>query len=282
MTIPFAIEDITSLMPMPVSSVRMAEMVADPASTVRQFARVIELDQALTANVLRWANSAASHPATKITTVRKAVIRLGAANVLKLTVGQHLLAAFGSGTPGRELTENELWRHGVAAAMCAEQLEAVARRRIPGMAFTAALMHDVGKLLLGRRVGYDALAELVASVQGARQVSALEAEREVLGTDHAEVGGAMARYWEFPEPLIAAIEQHHLRNENGDVLLDTVIVSDYIAKLIPGGNGAGEAVMTEDVQTAITRLGMQPGVIPTLQERITGEINRSESLWKVA
>jgi len=278
MTGPFDLSEITHLMPMPVSSVRLAEMVSDPNSTIKEFVRVVELDQALTADILRWANSAASHPASKITTVKKAVVRLGAANILKLTMGQHLLTSFGTSTPGGELTENELWRHGVAAALCSEALEYYLGRPMPGTAFTAALMHDVGKLLLGRRVGYDALQELVAAAVKEKQLTSIEAERDVLQTDHAEIGGAIARYWHFPDSLTLAIENHHRDNEAGEVLLDVVIVSDEVVNRLDTPTEG--ATPSERLLTSLRRLGFPLRQLQPLQEKVREEIGRSEALWK--
>lgn len=281
MTVPIDLNEITTLMPMPVSNVRLAEMVSEPSSTIKDFARVIELDQALTANVLRWANSSASHPAEKITTVRRAVVRLGAANILKLTMGQHVLASFGNWTPGGDLAENELWRHGVAAAMCAEQLGEMTSAPIPGIAFTAALLHDVGKLLLGRKVGYGTLTDLIASVQKESALSSLEAEREILKTDHAETGAAMARKWHFPDALVSAIENHHAPNEKGDLLLDVIIIANGVAKIIRAESGAGDMQNAEALSASLRRLGLNEEKFALLGPKIAQEIGRSESLWRV-
>lgn len=278
MTVSFHPEDIENLLPMPVSSVRLAEMVADPKSTIKEFSRVIELDQALTANVLRWANSAYSQPETPVTTVRRAVVRIGTANVLKLAVGQHLLASFLPSNAGKDLAENELWRHGVAAALVAEGLEAFHPKAVPGLSFTAALMHDVGKLLLGRRLGYSALQDILRSIMQEKNITYVEAERDFMQTDHAEVGAAMARHWQFPDELVAAIGNHHTSEAKSDPLLDVVMLANATAKILDGDR-SGSAFL-EPLAPQIQRLHLTPDKIETLIARVRKSISDSASLWE--
>ncbi len=275
MPLTFELTEIENLMPMPISSVRLAEIVAEPDSTVLEFTRVIELDQALTVNVLHWANSPYSAPQTRINTVRDAVVRLGTANILKLAVGQHLLAAFSPSLSKTDFGENELWRHSVASGLAAESLHQAAKVQIPGLAFTAALIHDVGKLIISRRLGYDTFQEIIRGISEEKKMDVLAAEREVLQTDHAEIGGAMARHWKFSGELIAAIEKHHCLDVEQGVLLDTVIVSDVLAHNLDR-NCQDELL---EISRHLQRLQISAGQLGTLADSIRREMNKSESLW---
>jgi putative nucleotidyltransferase with HDIG domain len=270
--------DIENLMPMPISSVRLAEMVSDPASTIREFTRVIELDQALTVDVLHWANYSFSAPDKEIATVRDAVVRLGTANILKLAVGQHLLAAFSPSLSKTDYGENELWRHSVAAALAAENLAVVSEVPIPGMAFTAALIHDVGKLILCRRLGYDTIHEVIQSIIEEKQVTYIEAEQTFLGTDHAQIGGAMARHWHFSDDLIAAIENHHRLDIEHGILLDAIIVSDSLAHCV-------DRELPHEykrILAHLSRLKVSDHTLVHLSEKIRQEMNNAESLWNTS
>ena len=80
-------------------------------------------------------------------------------------------------------------------------------------------MHDIGKLLLGRHVGQEKVDEIRNTVHQ-ENLTFIEGEQKLLGTDHAEVGGAIARHWSLPEPLVAAIELHHNPDQQPDALLD--------------------------------------------------------------
>jgi putative nucleotidyltransferase with HDIG domain len=274
----FDLNEITSLMPMPISSVRLAEMVSDPASTIEQFTRVIELDQALTVDVLRWANSSFSAADAPINTVRDAVVRLGTANILKLAVGQHLLAAFSPSLSQTDYGENELWRHSVAAAMAVEGLCEISPVPIPSLAFTAALIHDVGKLILSRRLGYESLQEMIREISREKKLSGVEAERSFLQTDHAEIGGAIVRHWKFSEEMAAAIENHHCFDKNTGVLLDTIIVSDALAHSLDNP-APGE---WERIAPQLQRLKIAGENPENILEKIRRKMSMSESLWNTA
>ncbi len=269
-------KDVESLMPMPISSVRLAEMVSDPESTIKGFSRVIELDQALTLNVLKWANSSFSSPGSKIETVRDAVVRLGTANILKLAVGQHLLASFSSNLTKTELGENELWRHSVAAALAIENIGHFSNVKIPGVAFTAALVHDVGKLILCRRIGYDAFYEIIHGIVIEKGVADIEAERIFFRTDHAEVGGAVARHWGFSEDIITSIELHHSYEIENGILLDLVVISDIAAHGIDM-NYKGNL---EKCKKRIDRLNVSIEQFNALVDIVRDGINKSELLWQ--
>jgi hypothetical protein len=90
-----------------------------------------------------------------------------------------------------------------------------------------------------------------------KQITFVEAEREVLGCDHAEVGGAMARKWGFPKEIITAIEQHHQVQEGGNgIILDAVMLSNYAAKSLGIGLGAEGLNMPMDFAGSCKRLGI--------------------------
>jgi putative nucleotidyltransferase with HDIG domain len=229
--------------------------------------------------VLRWANSAYSQPETPVTSVKRAVVRIGTANILKLAVGQHLLASFMPSNAGKDLAENELWRHGVAAALVAEGLEEYHPKAVPGLSFTAALLHDIGKLLTGRRLGYSALQEILRSIVAQKNISSVEAEREFMQTDHAEVGAAMARHWQFPEELVSAIEKHHQADAESDPVLDVVKLADTISKSVDAADGMMPdlAFLAPQVQ----RLRLTPAKVKDLLLKVKVSISNSDSLWQM-
>ena len=106
------------------------------------------------------------------------------------------------------LAEGELWEHSVAAALTVESLGARLRRKLPVESFPAALLHDVGKLVMARFLEPSHLASLRAAEEHGR-LSERDAELEILGVDHAELGAVVAQYWSLPEALVHAIQFHH-------------------------------------------------------------------------
>ncbi len=269
--------EIDALAPLPASLTRLAAVVANPESSANDVAGVIELDQALTANTIRLANSAWSGSSKRIETVRDAVLRLGAGRILELAVGERVAGVMSRACPGYELGEYELWRHSVAAALATEHLGQFARQRVPAVAFTAALLHDIGKLLLARHLDGGTVARIreTAATGG---MTYLEAERLVLGTDHAEVGGAVARYWEFPPEIITAIERHHDPDAEPGPVLDAVHIANAVAKLNGIGLGCEQMNMTASSEAA-GRLGLSSSGLESLCATVMDELTRKEELW---
>lgn len=272
------LEEIAELTPMSSSISRLAGMVSDPDVSAADIAGVIEFDQALTVNLLRMANSAWSGSRSEITTVRAAVVRLGASRILELAVGGAVSKVMSAPCEGYELSERELWRHSVAAALAAEHLGQFVTRPVPGASFTAALVHDIGKLVLGRHLEQGLLKEIlrVCEEDG---IPYVEGERRVLATDHAEVGGAIARHWEFPDELVRAIAGHHDPDVHPEPVLDAVHIANAVAKLI--GVGLGSEQMNMNASTdASRRLGLSESRLESLCATVATELDKTEELWE--
>jgi len=238
-----------NLDPLPVSAARLAGLVADPDSNLASITEVINLDPSLTGRVLRAANSARSAARSSITTVSDAVIRLGRGTILSIVVGSAARKHLQCSVPAYGLSENALWKHSVAAAITAEVMGPIGRVSVPPEAFTAALLHDLGKLVLGRFLDAHTLALLeAAQSQG---LNSLEAEREILQVNHAELGGLIAQKWGLPDSIVQGISYHHRPEESGLKICDIVCVANDIA-VITGLADIPTPVVAED-HTAVYR-----------------------------
>ncbi|MFH1999591.1 MAG: HDOD domain-containing protein [Planctomycetota bacterium] len=268
--------EIDTLTPMPVSVVQLARMAGDPHMHVSDLAQVIEYDEALTANLLRLANSTWFIGMEPIMTVKEAVVRMGTAQILKMVVGRHLAGPMSTAIPGYDLAEHEHWRHSVAAALAAEHLSSLLFKPMPGLAFTVSLMHDIGKLILGRRLGSDIVSQIHRAVKE-EQISFVEAERLIMGTNHAEMGAEIARYWKFPEPMINAIELHHDPDVQPDALIDLVHIGNIVARLMGVGLGC-EELHLKTSQQAPKRLGVSPANLEQVCAKVLLELDRADEL----
>lgn len=249
--------------PLPASATRLAELVEDPDAGAAEIAEVIAFDQALTMKMLRAANSAASASALPVTSVHEAVARMGAAQVVAFAIASHTRALLSKAVPGYGLSENQLWRHSVLSALAAESLPRACRVSVPPDAFTAALLHDIGKLVLNRFLT-PPIVELMRRAQLEGQLSPFEAEVEVIQVHHAEVGGLVAQHWELPERIVKAIQYHHEPDQGDDGLCDIVYVANAAANQIepplPGANPAGQS-LDPDV---VVRLGLGENALEDL------------------
>jgi putative nucleotidyltransferase with HDIG domain len=271
-------EEFRKLAPMPASVTRLAQVTCDPAASVTDIAAVIEFDQALAANSLRLANSAWAGARRKIETVKDAVMMLGVSQILALVIGGRVSKAMKLPCKGYDLAERELWRHSVAAALASEKMKAVASKPVPGAAFTASLLHDIGKLVLSRHIDPATAAEIRTLAAG-KALPYYQAEREVLGTDHAVVGGGVAREWKFPASLVNAIERHHDPDAAPDPILDAVHISNAVAKLIGVGLGSEEMNMTVSSQ-ASARMGISPLGLELLCAEVADGLEAADNAWR--
>ena len=199
-------ERIIGLSALPTIVTQLIALVGDPRSSARQVARLISTDQALTAKILRVANSAFYGFPRKIATVQLAIVVLGFNAVKNLALSVTVLKRFSSGTDHRLFDRQRFWQHAIGCGVAARVL---ARRfgGHEGEAFVAGILHDIGKLIL-IEYAHDEFAEALELAER-DGIAIAEAEETVLGVTHAEVGGWLAERWNLPEPLAQSISCHH-------------------------------------------------------------------------
>lgn len=221
------IESANGLAPLPASTVRLVEMVGSADCNLGEVAELISFDAALTASVLRGANSAATAGAAPISTVHEAVMRLGSARVLALAVASGARAFLDRKLDAYGLDEGALWRHSVAAAVAAEVLPSYCTVELPPDVFTAAILHDVGKLVMSRFLDAESLA-FIRRAQEVDHLPRLDAEALILGVDHAELGGLVAQHWSLPPRVVRGIIHHHRPELGNDVVCDATYVANIV------------------------------------------------------
>ena len=165
---------------MPGAAVKLLALIDDPDMNVSQIEAILRHDAGLTANVLKLANSAYFGIPGKVGSVRQAVLILGIKRLIQMVIASCVSAIMAKPVPGYDLPAGELWRHSLAVSVAAEGL--VKELDVSGTEefFTAALLHDVGKLVLGNFVqdGFDQI-EMALD----QDVSFETAENMVLGTN---------------------------------------------------------------------------------------------------
>jgi HD-like signal output (HDOD) protein len=206
---------------------RLASLVASDDYDAGDVVEVVAFDPALTAQILRAANSAASGSAKLVSTVHDAVVRLGGGTVLALATSGAVRTGL---KQHRDPTRDgfDMWRHAVAAALASELVRNATSLYVPASAMTAALLHDVGKLVLAKVLSPHVL-QLIAQVAEAEHLTPLDAEKAVLMTDHAALGAIAAEAWSLPEPIIEAVLLHHTPWEATTPLATVVCLADGLA-----------------------------------------------------
>jgi len=182
------------------------DIMKNPDYSMADLVTVIEYDQAITANILKMCNSAYFGVQRKVSNVRDAVVYLGQSNITRIVTAAGV-TRFYRDVEGYRLTAKMLWEHSVAVALMSKILADRVYSREDPMLFTAGLVHDMGKIILGEFV-FDSMQEIMNLVANHRY-SFLEAEEEIIGINHAEIGGRVASNWNFPKEIIDSITYHH-------------------------------------------------------------------------
>lgn len=221
--------------PLPASVSRLLELSSDPDAGLADVADVIRYDPVLSVDVLRRANSALSSARYQITEVNDAVARLGSSEVLIMGMKRAMQGRMSAAIPGYGLSANELWLHALAAAVGAEMIAHQSPIRIPSIASTAALLHDVGKLVIAESLAPSVIEFMVATATETDR-PLHDVEREILGVDHAEIGGVVLRDWGFPLSAQIAVTRHHDASDESDTLTFAVAAANAIADALPDPN----------------------------------------------
>ena len=216
---------------------------------------MIASDQALAAKTLRLANSSFYGMPGQITSISDATTVLGVRTLRNVASAALLTGHFASACSALDF--QAFWRHALGTALCSAAV-ARATKVDEGMAFTLGLLHDIGRLALASAFA-PAFADVLAYEQ-AHDCPSLEAERAVLGIDHAGVGALITRHWNFSDFLVVAVAAHHEpppRDGQGASWCDLLHVSDNIAHALDLSNLDGDAVPLLSMP-AWLRVGLAP------------------------
>lgn len=198
------VEDIP---PLSASTIQVMHMAEDPACSVKAISAAISSDVALTSRVLKLANSAYYGMPRSVSTVREAVLILGTRTVRDLSIAASAMDTLQMDSSGYGLPMGALWRHSVTVAVASQVAADRVRGVRPEEAFVAGLLHDIGKVVL--HVYVAAQFQAILALIDLDGMQFCEAEKFVLGFDHAEVGTKIAENWNLPAPLCEAIGCHH-------------------------------------------------------------------------
>lgn len=224
------------LPPMPQVAQKARKVLADPNSSFSDLAKIIETDQGIVTRILKIANSPYYGRSGHVSSVHHASAVLGAKTLMELLNLACSSEILGKNLDGYDLAAGDLWTHSLAVASGSQ---IIARRVQPGLeqdAFSAGLIHDVGKLILDpyileRKEEFQSFVNL-------ENESFLSAEKRVLGFDHAELASEVCENWQIPKHIALSIRHHHdPSSSDKDMLSYVVHMADAIA--IMSGIGAG-------------------------------------------
>lgn len=191
----------------PATIQKVIDLLHDDDYRIADVVKVIGYDPAIAANILKISNSAYFGVRQKIRTIHDAVVYLGQQQLIRAVQTAGISKFYQKGGRGYVARTADLWEHAVAVAIMSQILSRRIRNQEDPSLYTAALLHDIGKIILGEYVqqSFDQITRRVNEAG----CSFLEAEEEVLGINHAQVGGWIASHWHFPTEIKEAIAHHH-------------------------------------------------------------------------
>jgi len=212
---------------------RLMEALSDENVGIRELARIIESDQALTAKVLSLANSAYYGFSQQITTVERAAVLIGFQELQMMALGAGLSDVFDVSKAPPGFDGESLWLHCFAVSWLARELALVSDYPVPAEAMMAGLLHDLGKLALATHLADEFAKVLELEAQGLSYAQA-EAKAKLY---HTQVGYWLAKHWELPEIYLEAIRHHHSPSPNLPYYQTTYLVylADRVAKSLGFG-----------------------------------------------
>lgn len=261
---------------MPRAITELQRLLTSPDTTVDQVVRVIKTDPTLSTNILRLANSAAFGLSRKVVDIPHAVTLMGFKVLGNLASTAAFAKMLPAELPGYRLTASQFLRHSYAVGVLSESL--AVELHMPGGPpyYTAGLLHDIGKLVLGAFIASH--SDVLCTILESQQLAFVDAERQILGVDHTQAAAWVGEHWNLPADLVSAAQLHH-QPDGAPIaiqpMVDLVSVADASAHCLGFGADLGELARRVD-KGAFARLSLSSALLEKVTssalERLTQEL----------
>jgi HD-like signal output (HDOD) protein len=263
---------------MPAPVMRIMNYLSKPDADLNVLASLIEYDPGLTVNVLRMANSSFfGGGGGQVASVRDALFRLGTKRVVQMVIASGVAPAASAAVAGYGLEKGDLLKHSIAVGVAAELAAKELGIKAPDHTFTAGLLSNFGKLVMGGFLELD--PGPILEMAGKEGITFEEAERKLLGIDHAELGGILLTFWELPENIVDCVRWRLEPSAapKPDVAIDLIHVGHVLATMAGIGQGV-DGMCYEICEEAFLRLGMTPEAMIAIMEKLVDSMEEIESI----
>ncbi|MFP4379774.1 MAG: HDOD domain-containing protein [Candidatus Sumerlaeia bacterium] len=260
-----------SLASLPAVYQELMEVVNHPHSSAADVANVISSDPGLTARLLRIVNSTFYSFPGKIDTVSRAITIVGTAQLCDLALATSVMKMFGKSLEGI-IDMNMFWRHCVACGIIARQIASRRRESNVESFFIMGLLHDIGRLIMYSQV--PAISRVTVMEAEDKKLALYQAEREVMGFNHADVANSLLESWNLPISQREAIGYHHrpARASRFPVEAAVIHVSDFFVCSMLVGKSWDLYVPTLQVE-AWDQLGLEESIVPDLMKECDSQVS---------
>ncbi len=275
------LRDIKSLEPLPAVGLKVLELSEQPDLVPGELTELIQTDSALTAKVLKLANSALYGCTREIASIHEAGTRLGTRTLTNLVITGCAARHFRNYGGQSERAVRQAWERSVANAISASLLASISGAAEKHRAYTAGLLQDIGQLVLERYFVREQEA-IAAEIAGGADLIA--AEKAVLGLSHADVGARLAARWNLPELLVDTILCHHEpeRARCDPLLASFVHLGSQVVQSYSAREGAAEERNYALHDSALVASGFDAVALADLEERLVLELGRAQELLLLA
>lgn len=241
-------ESVISLPTLPTVVSKMIQLVDNPKTSASSLARLIYTDQALTARILKLANSAYYGFPREISTVNMAIVVLGFNTVKEMGLSLSVFEAFKGGNDGI-FDISRFWQHSIGCGSAARIIARRFRDEAAGEAFVTGLLHDIGKVILKQYMRAEFAEIIQTATLGVEQLD--DIELRIAGATHAQIGSWLTEKWNLPRLITDAVGFHHSPWEakNDPVMVAMVTVADYLCHLCRIGNSGRVNPVKPDERT---------------------------------
>jgi putative nucleotidyltransferase with HDIG domain len=256
---------------------RIVQIIRNPNSSASDLKEIIEIDPPLSAKVLRRANSAYYGVKRNIVSIQEAVVFMGFRALKELALNLKIGKVFEKDTALGDYSRKKLWKHSLALALCCKSIYRKEFREQGEDIYSAALLHDIGIMVL-EEFAPDEFQKVLHKIEE-EQLPTCDAEKEILGFDHAQIGQALTRKWQLPEELTNAIGYHHrpLRaNPDYAKPAYTVYVSDYICKQYGVGLFGFQEKSSDTYEKCLESLNISEENLEIIMEDVIEELEEME------
>ncbi len=231
----------TTAKTLPHVAIKLTKLISDENSTMQDFEKMIKMDPTLVLRILRGANSPYYGLRQKVNSISRAVVVIGVNNLRNMIVTEGLKKIFKGKNSKNAFSRNRLWLHCAAVSICSQMI----MERIFGLngedAFLCGILHDIG-MIVEDQTAHD-LFSRVCNTYDENSKAITDYEKEIVGTDHCEIGHLLAKDWQLPIEIQEAIQRHHKTLDHvspssltGVIQLSEYIVSQLDYTAIPGMN----------------------------------------------
>lgn len=271
------VNKITELMPLPGTIQKIVDLTRNPDTQLKKISDALESDEAMASKVLKLANSSFYGFSKQVKTISHAVVCLGFNTIKQMSLTAHSFSVLDQKLDGYYLDKGSMFQHSFGTALASRLLATKMFYPNAEEVYLMGLLHDVGKVILNQYAAEEFKKVVELYNQGG--IAFYEAERQILGFDHGEIGAAVCKKWNLSDDIVDTIRCHHSPEEasSSNLSVHMVHIANIIVTIMGIGIGAG-GIDQKISEKSLAALNLKEEDISMLMMSIMDELENDETL----